>query len=387
VRVLFTSVFGAGHLLPLLPYAREMAAQGHSVRVAVADDLAERVIRAGLEHVPTDRPSDAEQTEFFAQFKDVPPAVFNARAGSMLFADLLPRRALPATLAEVAAWRPHLIVREASEYAGAIVGEMTGTPHVRVSVCNGHTLRPASVEYIDAIRTDNGLAPDGGASIRAARAFSSFPASMEPEGEDCADLPQVRVAPPPRPAPGPAPDWLDPAAGPHLYMTFGTEMGSSEQAKATFRAALDAVGAVGIRTLMTTGPSMDVGALGQIPSNVMLRDFVPQDEVFGHVAAVLDHGGSGTMLGALAAGLPQVIAPIGADQPHNAEAIEKVAAGVSTGTTPDAATVEAALRRVLEDSSLRAGAERVAAEMAGSLSLPEAVNEMLRHARPTKAIA
>jgi UDP:flavonoid glycosyltransferase YjiC (YdhE family) len=204
---------------------------------------------------------------------------------------------------------------------------------------------------------------------------------MEPEGEDCADLPQVRVAPPPLPAPGPAPDWLDPAGGPHLYMTFGTEMGSSEQAKATFRAALDAVGAVGIPTLMTTGPSMDVDALGEVPPNVTLRAFVPQDEVFGHVAAVLDHGGSGTILGALAVGLPQVVTPIGADQPHNAEAIERVGAGVSTGTTPDAATVEAALRRVLEDGALRAGAERVAAEMAANLSLAEAVDEMLRHAQ------
>ena len=66
---------------------------------------------------------------------------------------------------------------------------------------------------------------------------------------------------------------------------------------------------------MTTGAAVDTAALGTVPKNVVLRDFVPQHEVFPHVSAVLCHGGSGSILGALAAGLPLVVAPVGTDQP------------------------------------------------------------------------
>ena len=56
--------------------------------------------------------------------------------------------------------------------------------------------------------------------------------------------------------------------------------------------------------------------------------FVPQADVFGHASLVVTHGGSGTTLGALAAGLPLVVVPLFADQPDNARRVEAVGAGV-----------------------------------------------------------
>jgi broad specificity phosphatase PhoE len=59
------------------------------------------------------------------------------------------------------------------------------------------------------------------------------------------------------------------------------------------------------------------------------ESWVPQIEALPHAALVVCHGGSGTMLGALAAGLPLVVMPLFADQYYNARRIEALNAGIS----------------------------------------------------------
>ena len=53
-------------------------------------------------------------------------------------------------------------------------------------------------------------------------------------------------------------------------------------------------------------------------------------------SAVVSHGGSGSVLGALAHGLPQVLIPMGADQPLNAARCEEL--GLARVLDPVAAT-------------------------------------------------
>ena len=50
------------------------------------------------------------------------------------------------------------------------------------------------------------------------------------------------------------------------------------------------------------------------------------------------HGGSGTTLGALAAGLPLVIVPLFADQPANAKRVAEVGAGLVVEPLREGAT-------------------------------------------------
>ncbi|MBB5803439.1 UDP:flavonoid glycosyltransferase YjiC (YdhE family) [Saccharothrix ecbatanensis] len=84
---------------------------------------------------------------------------------------------------------------------------------------------------------------------------------------------------------------------------------------------------------------------------------------------MIAHGGSGSVIGALAHGLPTVLLPLGADQPHNAG--QCVRLGVGRELDPIAVTpldVRAAVAEVLADSSYRRAAEQVRAEM---LELPD----------------
>jgi UDP:flavonoid glycosyltransferase YjiC (YdhE family) len=347
-----------------------------------------QVAAVGLVHAPVGRPSDAALQAAFAREKDLPAERQEGYVVRKIFADLLPRAALPALRQTIRDWRPDLIVREAAEYAAVIAAAEAGIPHVRVSVSNGHSFRHA-VAPVDVLRAEAGLAPDHGASLRQARAFTAFPASMEEPGSDGATLPQFRVRLPQDPAPEGGPEWAAPGDAPRVYITFGTVLGasflgSSARARATFRAALNAVASLPITTLMTTGPSIDRNTLGSIPANVTLRDWVPQDHVLPYVDAVLCHAGSGTVIGALAAGLPIVATPVGADQPANARRIAAIGAGLAVDE-PDAAAIAAALTRVLDEPTFRSQSRRVAAEIAALPDVDAGVDAMLAIAEQGRA--
>jgi UDP:flavonoid glycosyltransferase YjiC (YdhE family) len=83
-----------------------------------------------------------------------------------------------------------------------------------------------------------------------------------------------------------------------------------------------------------------------------------------HAAAMVCHGGSGTVTMGLAAGIPMVVVPLFADQPWNAERVAALGAGIAVqGGMDSAAAVGEAVRRVLREPSYREAAEGVAAEM------------------------
>ena len=113
---------------------------------------------------------------------------------------------------------------------------------------------------------------------------------------------------------------------------------------------LDALQDLPISIAVTTGPGTDPSILGPRPANVAAAPFVPQALVMPLASAVVSHTGSGTMLGALASGLPQVCLPRGADQFANADRVQSVGAGIRL--LPDEVTPEslrAAVTAVLDD--------------------------------------
>lgn len=121
-----------------------------------------------------------------------------------------------------------------------------------------------------------------------------------------------------------------------------------------------------IRLLRQSGPA---------PVNARVESWWPQADVLAGAALVLGHGGFGTTMGALAAGIPQVIAPLfTSDQIINARQVSAVGAGRDVEAGPGAAAL--ACREVLaalEDPGYRAGAHAVAEAIAALPSATEAV--------------
>jgi UDP:flavonoid glycosyltransferase YjiC (YdhE family) len=116
----------------------------------------------------------------------------------------------------------------------------------------------------------------------------------------------------------------------------------------------------------------DPGTLGVLPENVRAVRWVPLNALLRTCTAVVHHGGAGSTMAALNAGLPQVVLPQGADQFDNARAVARRGVGI-VASTVDSATD--AMHRVLSESALRSAAREVRAEL---FSLPSPMDVMVR---------
>ena len=147
-----------------------------------------------------------------------------------------------------------------------------------------------------------------------------------------------------------------------LYLTLGTIFNT--ESGDLFSRVLAGVRGLDLEVVVTVGRAIDPAELGPQPRHVHVERYVPQASLLPHCAAVLNHAGSGSVLGALAHGLPMVCIPLGADQPLNAERCTALGVGQELDAltlTPD--DVLAATSAVLTEPRYRNSAERVQAEI------------------------
>lgn len=98
---------------------------------------------------------------------------------------------------------------------------------------------------------------------------------------------------------------------PPVYIGFGSL--SACRPQETADTAVAALQAVGTRGLLLTGWAGL--APSSLPETILQIDDVPHSWLFPQVAAVVHHGGAGTIAAALRAGVPQVSIPFSGDQP------------------------------------------------------------------------
>ena len=238
---------------------------------------------------------------------------------------------------------------------------------------------------IDAIRRAEGLPPDPDADrLRRAPYLSLFPPTLD---EGAQPDTQRFHDPAWDEPPGELPDWWPGRESePLVYVTFGSVAGSFPQALPVYGVAMQAVAELPVRVLLTVGRELDLDALPPAPENVRVERWVPQQDVLGHAAAALVHGGSGSTLGALAAGVPLVVMPLFADQPQNARRVAEVGAGVAVEPNRDdldatVSPLREAIRSVLDDPSYGERARALADELRALPVVDDAVPLFERFAR------
>jgi MGT family glycosyltransferase len=145
------------------------------------------------------------------------------------------------------------------------------------------------------------------------------------------------------------------------------------------RAALDGLADEPVRVLATTNrrpPSVPL----EVPPNARLVDWLSYARTMPRCDAVLTHAGHGTVMRALASGVPMVACPAGGDMGENAARVAWAGAGVSLPRrliTPRG--IRLALRRVLADPSYARRAQELrdwAARNNGAAAAAAAVEEL-----------
>src|SRR5215210_3323388 len=200
-----------------------------------------------------------------------------------------------------------------------------------------------------------GLAPDpAGDRLAGAPYLTLVPETLEVPGGPAEAL-RFRAAPAPWQA------VRAPGERPLVYVSFGSVAPTMGFYPGLYRAVIDALAELPIRLVVTVGDAADPAELGPLPAHVRAERWIPQAEMLTVADAVVGHGGFGTTLGALLAGVPQAVVPLFADQPYNARRIAELGAGLAVDAQ-DPAAVGAAVARLLEEPAFGMAAGRVALE-------------------------
>jgi UDP:flavonoid glycosyltransferase YjiC (YdhE family) len=373
MRVLFTTRGSSGHVTPLAPVAHALVRAGHEVQVAAQHHFAENVERTGLPFAPLGALRDEDWMPLLPQFAAMRLDEGHEAMCREFFGRLDMGAMLPGLRELADRWRPDLIVRESWEYGSTIVAEERGIPLARVGlgVAGVEAVSErAAIPSIERERAAAGLSPDQeGERLRAAPYLTDVPASLED------------AAPPPRTLRFRTFEAAPAALGdgePFVYASLGSVTAGAHMAfyPALYRAVIEALAGLPARVLLTIGEDRDLAELGPLPANVRVERWVPQDQVLPGASAVVTHGGHGSVIGALAHGVPLVVLPLfSLDQWFNAEAVARAGVGVALDAEretrravdlPDAHTLAAlapAVERILAEPAYRSAAEGVAAEI------------------------
>jgi hypothetical protein len=350
------------------------------------------MVRAeGLSAWLFDEAPEAERDAVFDAAWQLPEEERGPHVFSDAFIRLDARAAVPDMLDVCRRWRPDVVVCEVTELAGQLIAEALGIPAVSVGIFQqgkGDLVAstPSVMRAIDELRAELGLPNDtDGERLLGAPYFTLVPEALEDP-----TAPMQRSAWRFR-------DIEQPYDGarfvgddrPLVYVTFGSVAPTMDFFPGVYRGAIDAFSALPVRVVVTVGRDRDPVELGPLPDNVRAERWIPQRELMPHVAAMVCHGGSGTVTMGLVAGVPMAVVPLFADQPYNAERIAALGAGIALEGGPSAVTgLGDAVSKLLVDPAYRANAQRVAEEVAELPSVdaaPSLVREIVAE-RPLAAI-
>ena len=319
-------------------------------------------------------PSEAQVAAIRERLPVAPPAEASVLGNRELFGRLATDAMLAGMEDAWDDWVPDLVLRDPTEYASAVLAARTRTPVAQVAISLAETEAGSIAAAALALEEHRqGLVSE----LRAQPYLTRFPASFDPS--PFADT--VRYHQPPE-TPVSLPDWWRGSEAPLIYMSFGSVLGYMSIAAETYRMALSAVERMSARVLLTVGRRFDASTLGPVPPNVHVEPWIDQARVLNHADLVVCHGGSGTTLAALAAGVPLVMVPLFADQFENARRIAQTragrivetqitAAGARSINTAAAPRITKSIEDALGDVTHRDRARVIAAEMAATATVEE----------------
>jgi MGT family glycosyltransferase len=418
-RYLFAIIDGGGTVPADTSVIRAMVDRGHDVRVLADRVLAPDVESTGAEHIPWNRAPQRQnldpQSVIIRDWDAKTPfeAFGRARDGVLVG----PARLFAADVRDELRRRPaDAVVANFFVFGAQIAAEAEGVPFAFL-VSNilsfpgsntpplGPGLKPArgplgrvrdralnrlmarlfdkGLDELNAVRRANGLEPRTSVLENFEHADRLLlMTSSAFEYEQFTPPPNVRITGPRLDDPAWVGDWTPPAGDDPLVLV-GMSSTFMDHADVLQRAAT-ALGDLPVRGLVTTGPAVPAGSI-DAPANVTVVERAPHSEVLRHASAVVTHAGHGTVIKSLAAGVPVVAVPLGRDQLDNAARVAHHGAGLRLKPKASSEAIATAVKRVLDESSFRANAERLAAAIAAETAEDRAADELEELAKHSPA--
>ena len=405
MRVLLTVFAAKTHLFNLVPMAWALRSAGHEVLVASQPDLMEAVTRAGLTGVPVG--DELRMGGGSGGGSGGPTAqTFQGVSGDLVWADerdadwerllgaftvgcsvqyeYFAGGAMLDELVELARdWRPDLVVWDALTFAGAIAARACGAAHARMLfgldyVSRGYLryrelLRRQPPELWDDPVSDwlrgrldrYGLGfaePDALELMTGQWSIDPTPPGMQfPLG-----LRYVPVRQVPYNGPAAVPDWIhEPRTRPRVALSLGMS-GRDLMGGDTIPVEWLLAGLADLDVeLVATLSAAQLASVPTLPDRVRAVEFVPLNDLLPTCAAVVHHGGFGTVVNVLTHGVPNLTVPAPWwDEADLGRHIAERGAGLvvePAALGPD--SLRDGLARLLHEPAFAEGAARVREEL------------------------
>ncbi|MFC4587973.1 nucleotide disphospho-sugar-binding domain-containing protein [Sphaerisporangium corydalis] len=350
-----------------MPLAWALRSHGHEVRVAVPPAHVQTVARSGQLPVPVGH--DVDITELFK--RDVQPLIGNpdpqvrkrrTLAAIGIFAEVAEAMSGEA-VAFARSWSPDMVVYEPTAFTGPLIAGVLGVPAVRhlwgPDGTNAGPARGGRIE-VPALRR---LAERYGLSdIDSTGDYSvdpcppSMQAPVELERIPMRYVPYNGAASVPR-------DLLEPTGRTRVCVTWGVSTAALAGPEAFLAprvvgalAELDAEIVVAVNAATRE-------LIGEPGGNVRVVESVPLHLLLPTCSALVHQGGGGSMLTAVASGVPQLVIPQLPDQRFSAAQLAGTGAGRRlAGEDAEPDTIRAEMRALLDDPAHREAAARLERE-------------------------
>ena len=374
MRVLFDSTPLYSHITPTLPLAEALQAAGHEVVFATGPESVAQVEDAGLTALTAGR----TYAEALARYNWVfPPESLAGLTAEQRWEHIVEHGSIALVSAAIALdlvpfaqqWRPDLVVGNITAVGGMVAAALTGARHVMHSFGppKSSAIAPSRRRAVARLYERWGVDPRHSRSDFDGPYLDIWPSALTAHGED--QHPLYRDSWPMRPesalplaAAPPRPALLE--GLPYektAYVTLGT---TYNRAPGAFEELFEVLHDERVNVVATVGTDADPEAFGELPGHVRVARFVPQLEILPHCDITICQAGAGTVLGALAHGLPLVMLPVASDHHDIGRHVQAGGAGlVCPPGQGRGQALREALHRVSTEPAFRAAAADVRRQM------------------------
>lgn len=365
-RVLIVVPPLTGHVNPTRGVGAALLARGHAVAWCGYPGKLGELPEGGERFALPEHDPSGVATDVLAQSREL-RGLRSVKFFVEAFMLPLARAMLPGVRAAVDAFRPDVLLVDQQALAGMLVARERGLPWITSASTSAGVVDPLDAfpqirawqdGLIDALQREIGLDPVArpdlsphGVIVYTTRALigDDLPSPFHLVGPVANARPDV-----------PFP-WEALAPVRRVLVSLGTV--SHARGDSFYRAICEALGPLDLQVILVAPAEL----VPDPPPNVLRRDHVPQVALLSHVDAVVCHGGHNTVVEALAAGKPLVLAPIRDDQPVVVNQVVAAGAGVRVKfgrARPEG--LRQAVLDVLDEPRYRASAARIAESFAAS---------------------
>jgi MGT family glycosyltransferase len=136
-----------------------------------------------------------------------------------------------------------------------------------------------------------------------------------------------------------------------IFISMGTVFNQQPE---LYKTCFEAFGESSAKVILSVGKQTDINQFKDIPSNFIVRNYVPQLEILQQADIFITHGGMNSSSEGLYFGVPLLVIPVMGDQPIVAKRIEELGAGLQLNRHElDAVALRSATEQILSNPAFK----------------------------------